>query len=68
MIHSRQTRECWALRKRDGTYLFADGCWVAPWIFGNREAARKTARECRELGINFRAVRINLTVIVEEAK
>jgi hypothetical protein len=55
----------WALKSKHGL-LFAQGCYVAPWIFSTREQARKAARDAREAKIECRPVKIKLTVIIEE--
>lgn len=60
-IHSAD-REVWALQSPDGTLMTASGNYLAPWIFGQREQARREAGRCREHDIKVRPVKIRLKV------
>lgn len=66
---SVESRTVWALqRKKDKTLLNGTGNYLAPWIFGDREGARRGASECREHGIAVKPIRVKVTVIVQEAR
>jgi hypothetical protein len=60
---------CWALKYTDGRgFLSSSGCWLAPWIFSDREQARKAAREVRDAGLKCKPVRIKIDVRFWEVK
>ena len=66
-IHCMKTTKmlAWALKSKNG-YLLARGCHIAPWIFTNRDRARRAAKEAHEAKIECVPVKIKLTVVVEE--
>ncbi len=64
-------RIIWALRRRDmpgRKVLRASGNWLAPWIFCNRDGARRAARECKEHGFDVVPVRVKLSVRVQQIR
>jgi len=60
---------CWALKFNDGRgFMTSSGCWLAPWIFSDREQARKAARAARDAGLKCKPVRIKIDVKFWEVK
>ncbi len=59
----------WALKLNDGSgFLTASGFWLAPWIFPDRESARKAARDARAAGLKCKPIRIKIDVKFWEVK